>query len=171
MAHGQASTNGTDLSRAIQFSDVSGSNESSLGLLRTGGRYVGIWGPSLRLEGLEPGFDDNVCRRAIVLHPWSAVEQAYVDRCGYAAPSLGCPAIDDTIFMPIRERLARPTGAPLDEGVLLLLWYPDSSWHPMSEYLNATTPSSTLQNQLTVKCQAGQMGTPTPPTQDEYACS
>ena len=116
VAHGRASTNGIDLAHAVQFSNVPGSNQSSLGLLRSAGTYIGVFGPSFRLEGLEPGINDHVCSRDIVMHPWAPVGDEYVTRCGWARPSLGCPAIDSTLAMPIRDRLARPDGTTLHQG-------------------------------------------------------
>jgi len=160
VAHGRKSTDGVDLAHAIQFSNVSGSNQSSLGLLRSAGTYTGTFGPSFRLEGLEPGFNDNVCDRDIVMHPWGPVGDAYVAKCGWARPSLGCPAIDDTLSLPVRDRLARPDGQPLDAGVLMLFWYPDTTWHAQSEYLHGGAPTPALTTQQAVECDSSQDGTP-----------
>lgn len=170
VAHGRRSTDGVDLAHAITFSNVPESNQSSLGLMRSTERYVGVFGPSFRLEGLEPGFNDNVCVRDIVMHPWSAMNDEYVDRCGWARPSLGCPAIDDSISLPVRDRLARPDGAGLDQGALLLFWYPGTDWQASSRYLHPGDDASELIDQLAVECEAGEDVEPTPPLSTEYAC-
>lgn len=170
VAHGRNSTDGVDLAHAKTFSNVSGSNQSSLGLMRSAGTYVGVFGPSFRIEGLEPSFNDNVCSRAIVMHPWSAVSDEYVDRCGWACPSLGCPAIDDSISLPVRDRLARPDDIDLAGGVLMLYWYPDTDWHAASPYLRGTEPTPELLEQQQVICDSSVDSTPTPPPSTAYAC-
>lgn len=170
VAHGRKSTDGVDLAHAITFSNTSGSNQSSLGLLRSAGTYVGTFGASFRLEGLEPGFNDNVCDRDIVMHPWAPMGDDYVDRCGWARPSLGCPAIDSLISQPVRDRLARPDGAALDQGVLMLFWYPGTDWQATSPYLRGEQPTPALLQQLTVECDSSQDSTPEPPESSDYRC-
>ena len=170
VAHGRGSSDTADLAHATTFSNLDGSHQSSLGLYRSSGTYVGTYGPSFRLEGLEPGFNDAVCARDIVMHPWAPVGDEYVGRCGWARPSFGCPAIDATLAMPVRDRLARPDGASPEEGVLYFVWYPDESWHPGSEYLHADAPSPALRAQLSVVCDSSQDGTPTPPASGDYPC-
>lgn len=160
VAHGRKSTDGVDLAHALTFSNVSGSNQSSLGLARTSGTYSGTFGPSFRMEGLEPGFNDNICSRDIVMHPWSPVGDAYVAKCGWARPSLGCPAIDDQLSLPVRDRLARPDGQPQEAGVLMLFWYPGTDWHAASAYLHGAAPTPELESQLAVVCDSSQDGTP-----------
>ena len=44
---------------ATSFSNLPESNQSSIGLYQTGQTYTGKHGRSLRLLGLEPGFNDN----------------------------------------------------------------------------------------------------------------
>ena len=55
---------------ATKFSNTNDSHQSSLGLMRTGETYYGSYGYSLRLDGLEDGYNDAVRSRAIVIHPW-----------------------------------------------------------------------------------------------------
>lgn len=170
VAHGRNSTDGVDLANARTFSNEPGSNQSSLGLQRAAGTYTGTFGPSYRLEGLEPGFNDNVCRRDIVMHPWAPMGDDYVDRCGWARPSLGCPAIDNTLSMPVRDRLARPDGAGREMGTLMLFWYPGTDWHRGSVYLHGTAPTPELTAQLGTECDSSQDGTPMPPASGDYGC-
>lgn len=170
VAHGRKSTDGLDLAHAVTFGNTPGSNQSSLGLLRSAGPYVGTYGPSFRLEGLEPGVNDRVCDRDIVMHPWAAMGDEYVERCGWARPSLGCPAIDDAVSPPVRERLTRPDDAPLDQGVAMLFWYPDADWHAASPYLHGSAPTPELLDVLQVECDSSADGTPTPPSSTDYAC-
>jgi len=63
---------------ARRFSDTPESNMSSLGLFRVLHRYRGDHGTALRLEGLEPGRNDNAFRRDIVLHSAGYVSLHYI---------------------------------------------------------------------------------------------
>ena len=64
VAHGK----GTGENLAERFSDDMDSHQSSLGLFVTRDTYLGSNGYSLRLDGLEPGFNGRARERAIVMH-------------------------------------------------------------------------------------------------------
>jgi len=64
VAHGR----NTGDNMAVRFSDAMESRESSIGLFRTADTYVGHNGYSLRLDGIEPGFNSHARERAIVMH-------------------------------------------------------------------------------------------------------
>lgn len=51
------------------FSNTPGSHQSSLGTYITGSPYQGKHGPSLRVQGLDPGINDNAASRDITVHP------------------------------------------------------------------------------------------------------
>ncbi len=53
---------------ATEFSNIPGSNLSSTGIIRISEKYHGLYGPSLRLDGLEKE-NDKIRERAIVMHP------------------------------------------------------------------------------------------------------
>jgi len=53
---------------ARDLSDEPGSLKSSAGLFRVGELFDGVHGPSLRLEGLEPGRNGNAEDRGIIVH-------------------------------------------------------------------------------------------------------
>ena len=127
VAHGRGSTDGVDLGVAVTFSNVPESHQSSLGLVRSAERYDGDYGRSFRLDGLEPGFNDNVRDRAIVMHPWEGSRPEAVAADGMAAVTWGCPAVDDRIAPSVVERIA--------DGVVMLFWYPDATWRESSSYL------------------------------------
>ena len=78
---------------ATKFSNNKGSNQSSLGLYRTGESYQGKHGYSLRLDGLEKGFNDNARIRAVVMHSASYVSESFIKRHGRLGRSWGCPAV------------------------------------------------------------------------------
>ena len=65
---------------ASAFSNRSGSNMSSLGAFRTAESYVGANGYSLRLDGLEPGFNDLARDRAIVIHDRARFVASFPER-------------------------------------------------------------------------------------------
>ena len=90
VAHGKAS--GADVPMA--FSNKGGSEMSSLGFYRTASTtYNGKHGLSLRLVGLDPGFNTNAESRAVVVHGAEYVCQDFVRTHGRLGRSQGCPAL------------------------------------------------------------------------------
>jgi hypothetical protein len=89
VAHGK----NTGENMATKFSNNKGSNQSSLGLFRTGESYHGKHGYSLRLDGLENGINDNARSRAVVMHSASYVSESFIKRHGRLGRSWGCPAV------------------------------------------------------------------------------
>jgi len=112
---------------AKYFSNKPGSNKSSLGFYVTLNSYVGSHGNSLRLEGMENGFNDNAFDRAIVMHGAEYVSQDFINRYGRLGRSLGCPAIPldyvDSII-PL-----------ISAGSVLFIYYPDRSYLTNSKLL------------------------------------
>jgi hypothetical protein len=105
---------------AEHFSNIEGSKMSSLGLFQTAETYYGSNGYSLRLRGLDPGFNDNALARAIVMHGAPYVSQAIAERLGRIGRSWGCPAV--------RPEVARTVIDTLKGGALLFAYYPDRKW-------------------------------------------
>jgi hypothetical protein len=105
---------------AQRFSNVEGSKMSSLGLFQTADTYYGNNGYSLRLRGLDAGFNDNAFSRAIVMHGAPYVSEAIAERLGRLGRSWGCPAV--------RQEIARTVIDTLKGGALLFAYYPDSKW-------------------------------------------
>ncbi len=56
------------------------SNLSSLGFIRAETEYNGTWGRSLRLHGLEPGVNDQMLSRGVVLHGWGVNQMSWTSR-------------------------------------------------------------------------------------------
>lgn len=127
IAHGEASSNGFNSGYADSFSNINNSHQSSLGMMKGAEQYVGSFGYSMRIDGLESGYNDLVRSRAIVLHPWEGSRQEYVNQFGEVAPTWGCPAVDD--------RLTQDVVDALKDGSLLFFWYPDGDWSENSTYL------------------------------------
>ncbi|MEQ1504364.1 MAG: murein L,D-transpeptidase catalytic domain family protein [Myxococcota bacterium] len=126
-SHGIGSQDPNDLTMADRFSNISGSNMSSIGLMRGAETFDGTHGYSLRLDGLEPGFDDNVRDRAIIVHSADYATQAFVNDYGYLGRSQGCPAVDPAVSDAMIDVLR--------DGGLLLSYYPDPTWLADSAYL------------------------------------
>lgn len=112
---------------ASSFSNRDGSNQSSLGAFVTADPYVGIRGLSLRLKGLEPGFNDRALARGIVLHGTPGVSAARAAR-KQVGRTEGCPAVPMTA---IRELISH-----LKDGALVFAWYPDRTYLTRSEYVD-----------------------------------
>ena len=90
VAHGKAS--GADV--PVAFSNRDGSEMSSLGFYRTAPTtYVGKHGLSLKLVGMDPGFNTNAESRAVVVHGAEYVCEDFVKAHGRLGRSQGCPAL------------------------------------------------------------------------------
>ena len=124
VAHGRNS--GENM--ASEFSNQNESNASSLGLYRTQSSYLGHNGYSLRMEGLEPGFNDNAFDRAIVIHGATYVSPKLARINGRIGRSLGCPAV--------RPAIAHRLIDSMKDGQLLFSYYPDQRWLTKSAIVN-----------------------------------
>jgi hypothetical protein len=124
VAHGRNS--GDTL--AVAFSNSPGSYQSSIGLYRTEDVYVGQHGGSLRLTGLEPGYNDLAWDRSIVMHGATYVSADHVAQYGKLGRSLGCPALPYGVHERIIERI--------QGGSAVFAYYPDRSWLRSSHYLH-----------------------------------
>ncbi|MFJ4387201.1 murein L,D-transpeptidase catalytic domain family protein [Pseudomonas sp. NPDC089408] len=132
VAHGKNS--GADVPTA--FSNAPNSYQSSIGLYETGQTYSGKHGRSLRLQGLEPGFNDNSMSRAIVMHAAAYADPKVVPGLGRLGRSQGCPAVRPAIAGKLIQTLQR--------GSYVFAYYPQQDWLKTSRYLNG---QSCLANQ------------------------
>lgn len=126
VAHGQNS--GDNL--ASNFSNINGSYQSSIGLFRSAESYRGKHGYSLRMDGLEPGFNDRARERAIVIHGADYVNPEWIPRQGRIGRSQGCPAV--------RPEITKTVVDALKDGQLVFTWYPDPKWLKSSSFLNCS---------------------------------
>ncbi len=94
---------------ARQFSNRPESLKSSLGFYLTSKTYTGENGYSLKLKGLERGFNDNAENRDIVMHGADYVSESSIRDKGYIGRSWGCPAVPVKISKPIIDRIKNGT--------------------------------------------------------------
>jgi len=130
VAHGSGS--GDNFARA--FSNTPESHQSSLGLFVTDQPYVGKNGYSLRLEGLDLGFNDRARDRAIVIHGAPYVSEVFARAQGRIGRSWGCPAVRDGIA---RELIDRVRG-----GGLVFAYYPDPRWLAQSRFVQCAAAAA-----------------------------
>jgi hypothetical protein len=93
----------------LNFSNNRNSYMSSLGFYITGDAYEGKYGYSLRLQGLEEGFNSNAYRRAIVVHGADYAEPSFIEKYGFLGRSEGCPAIPTTISKDVIDYIKGKT--------------------------------------------------------------
>ena len=124
VAHGQK----TGDNMATRFSDEINSHQTSLGLFVTADTYVGSNGYSLRLDGLEPGFNGRARERAIVMHGAPYVNASLLKTQGRIGRSWGCPAL--------RDAVAREVIDTIRGGSVVFSYYPDERWLSESRFLN-----------------------------------
>lgn len=90
---------------AQKFSNINSSFMSSLGFYVTGETYEGKHGYSLRLDGVEKGFNDNARERAIVIHGADYANPDFVLATGRLGRSLGCPALPMALHREIIDTI------------------------------------------------------------------
>lgn len=110
VSHGKNS--GTNY--ATTFSNIKGSNQSSLGFYVTEGTYQGRNGYSLLLDGLERGINDKAKERAIVIHGADYANPSVIASSGRLGRSQGCPALPRELTKPIIDTIK--------EGSLLYIY-------------------------------------------------
>jgi L,D-transpeptidase catalytic domain len=124
VAHGRNS--GEDI--ATDFSNDIGSEKSSLGFYLTKETYKGKHGMSLKIEGLEQGFNDNAENRSIVVHGANYVNAARV-QSNYMGRSQGCPALPTNEYKKIINEIKN--------GSALFIYSDNANYLNGSELLNS----------------------------------
>jgi hypothetical protein len=105
VAHGR----GSGENWATNFSDREESHASSLGFYVTDDIYYGKNGRSLRLDGLDEGFNTHARARAIVIHAADYVNPNIVSKIGYLGRSYGCPAVAPEVAELVLDVLKEKT--------------------------------------------------------------
>jgi hypothetical protein len=132
VAHGK--NTGDDIAR--QFSNEPGSLQTSLGLFVTTETYIGNNGYSLRLQGLERGWNDMAAERAIVMHGASYVSDEAIHALHRLGRSSGCPAV--------RAEIASDIIDVIRGGSAIFAYYPQTTWLSTSAFLPHQSSAATV---------------------------
>lgn len=114
---------------ATNFSNTESSLQSSLGFYITDATYDGENGYSLRLLGMDKGFNDAAYRRAIVMHGADYVSEDFAAMHKRIGRSWGCPAVPRDLTQPIINTIKGRN--------LLFIYYPDQNYLSRSEWLKS----------------------------------
>jgi len=110
------------------FSNKLNSHMSSIGFYITKKTYMGENGYSLRLDGLERGFNDNAMKRSLVIHGADYADESVINSKGYLGRSYGCPALPREISKQVIEKIK--------DGNIIFAYYPDENYLKQSSILN-----------------------------------
>lgn len=124
VAHGKNS----GLQMAERFSNAPQSLQSSLGFYVTKAVYYGKHGRSLKLGGLERGFNDNAEARAVVVHGAAYIGDGRVG-APYMGRSFGCPAVPQEHINKVIDLI--------EGGSALFIYSPNQSYLNSSRIINS----------------------------------
>ncbi|REC80315.1 hypothetical protein DRF60_00970 [Chryseobacterium elymi] len=114
---------------ASNFSNTESSLQSSLGFYITDATYQGDNGYSLKLLGMDKGFNDAAYRRAIVMHGADYVSDEFASAHKRIGRSWGCPAVPRALTQPIINTIKGRN--------CLFIYYPDQNYLSSSEWLKS----------------------------------
>jgi hypothetical protein len=123
VSHGK--NTGEDMAKS--FSNRIHSNQSSLGFYITGETYIGSKGYSLKLDGMEEGWNDNMRTRAVVMHEAAYVSESWIEKYGRLGRSQGCPALPQEISKDVIDLIKDRTP--------IFAYYADPAYLKKSSYL------------------------------------
>ena len=121
---------------STSFSNKYDSKSSSIGVYKTEKIYYGRDGISLKLNGLEHGFNDHAFNRSIVMHGGWYVDEPFIKKYGRAGRSWGCPALPLDLAEPIIDAIK--------DNSLFVIYYPDETWLLKSKFLSCDPVSSEI---------------------------
>ncbi len=114
---------------AEKFSNIESSLQSSLGFYITETTYNGSNGYSLKLLGMDDGYNDAALQRAIVMHGADYVSENFIKNEKRLGRSWGCPAVP--------RELAEPIINTIKGQNCLFIYYPDAQYLSNSKWLKA----------------------------------
>lgn len=113
---------------ATRFSNKPSSLQSSLGFYITQGTYTGEHGLSLKVKGVDAGYNDKAGQRNIVIHGADYIDENWLRHSSYMGRSYGCPAV------PQKENnLIINT---IKNGSCLFIYHPNNNYLLRSKILN-----------------------------------
>ena len=113
---------------ATKFSNRPESLQSSLGFYTTSGTYYGEHGLSLRMKGLEKGYNDKAFARNIVVHGAQYLGDKWLNQSDCMGRSFGCPAIPQEQSAQIIDIIK--------DGTCLFIYHPTINYLQHSKILN-----------------------------------
>jgi L,D-transpeptidase catalytic domain len=113
---------------ATHFSNRPESLQSSLGFYITDHTYTGKHGLSLRINGVDPGYNDKAMMRTIVIHGAAYVDESRVRSGIYMGRSFGCPAVPQKESASIIHTIKN--------GTCLFIYHPGKNYLLGSTILN-----------------------------------
>jgi hypothetical protein len=113
---------------ADRFSNKPESLQSSLGFYVTGSTYYGGHGLALKIDGLEPGINDEAEDRKIVIHGSEYVGPDFLRFNRFMGRSFGCPAVPQQQTMKIINTIKN--------GSCLFIYHPTRKYIDASKILN-----------------------------------
>lgn len=125
VAHGRNS--GGEFARS--FSNSISSHKTSLGFYVTQGTYYGNNGLSLKIRGMERGFNDRAGGRNIVVHGSEYVGPDFLQMNQFCGRSYGCPAVPADESEEIIDLIK--------EGSCLFIYHPTKKYLTRSKILNS----------------------------------
>ncbi len=135
VSHGRT----TGGNKSSVFSNKSGSNASSLGFYLTAETYVGSKGYSMRLDGLDKGYNDQMRKRAVVMHNAKYVSDDWIKKYGRLGRSQGCPALPVEISKKVID--------VIKDRTVIFAYYKDDGYLKSSKYLNLEKLMEKLESQ------------------------
>ena len=125
VAHGRNS--GGEFAR--NFSNKPQSRQSSLGFYVTRQTYTGEHGLSLRIDGVERGFNDRANSRNIVVHGSDYLGNGFLENNPFNGRSFGCPAVHGDESQYIIDVIIN--------GSCLFIYHPTRKYLSKSQIINA----------------------------------
>ncbi|MBS1601351.1 MAG: murein L,D-transpeptidase catalytic domain family protein [Bacteroidetes bacterium] len=125
VAHGHNS----GMEYASSFSNSPSSHKTSLGFYVTQGTYYGNNGLSLKMRGMEKGFNDRAGGRNIVVHGSEYVGPDFLQMNKFCGRSYGCPAVPADESENIIDLIK--------EGSCLFIYHPTKKYISRSKILNS----------------------------------
>ena len=114
---------------AQKFSNTESSYQSSLGFYVTESTYNGNNGYSLKLLGMDSGYNDAALQRAIVMHGADYVSEDFIKSQKRIGRSWGCPAVPRALAEPIINSIKGKN--------CLFIYYPDEQYLSTSQWLKS----------------------------------
>jgi len=125
VAHGRGS--GSEF--ATSFSNEVDSHKSSLGFYVTSNTYSGSHGLSLRINGVEKGFNDKALARAVVVHGANYMGDSFLRNSPFSGRSWGCPAVPAAEIGKVINIIKG--------GTCLFIYHPTENYLSKSKILNS----------------------------------